>query len=303
MADVYVSQAWLEVAPATVVRSGDAAQTVGDFAQTAAGQVIAAAQVEVSWVALALPGGLATLNIEGAQQVGDFEQVAQMFDPVGTIDGGGTITEGYPHRSVVAAQTVGEFEQAASMSDAGVTLAQAAQQIGDFTQSAVADSRANASAAQQVEPFTQYAMIGDPPAPPAPVTGGGGWGKGGKYRTRVGSRVFEANTFADLRAKVLAYEAQQEADNERRNRPKRVARGEPVPIDPAQAARAEMGAQMAAFQQQMLDMHAQAMQGQQALAKQYEDRLLSAETTVRSAMALAQKARADADALAALLTN
>ena len=306
MADVFVSWAELRIAPSTVIRSATASQTVGAFTQVATAQRIASSGVEVSYAALVLPGTASgTANITAAQTVGDFGQSASMSDIIGQITGGGTITEQLPHRSIGATQSVGTFQQSAAGGGAGVLgpiLATASQQVAAFVQVARADAQRTISAAQQVGAFTQSAYIGDRPQPVVDNTVTGGYGnEGRKYKTRVKGRTIYAESYDSLRRKVLALEAEEPPPK----RQPRIARASVVdkPVDAVETVRTEMQTQLATLQRQMAELAQQRVQDAQAIAQNYEARIATAESGTRAALALAQKAQRDMQALAALLTE
>lgn len=304
MADVFVSWAELRIAPATVIRSASASQTVSAFAQVATAQRIAAAQTEVGWVALQIPDtSLPTRNITAAQTVGAFTQSASLSDIVGQINGGGTITSELPHRSVSAAQSVGTFQQSAAGGGAGVLgpiLASASQTVANFGQVAIADAQRTITAAQTVQPFGQSAYIGDRPVTQPAVAGGQG-NEGRRYKTRVKGRTIYADSYDSLRRKVLALESQEPPPK----RQPRIARASVVdkPVDYVEAVRTEMQTQLAVLQRQMAELAQQRVQDAQVIAQNYEARIATAESGTRAALALAQKAQRDMQALAALLTE
>lgn len=305
-----VDISWLEVqvAPATVVRSLSATQTMDGFTQTVTAEAVPSGTVDISWVSMVLPEGAnATRNLEAIQTMGDFVQVASLFDPVGQINGGGTISNELPHKSLTAAQTMGDFIQSAAAGAEGTLGAvnlSAVQQMGDFVQAMVGDAQRTLSASQTMDPFTQVAQIGDPPVTVVaePVTGGYGPPSRSKYKTRVGSRVIEADSWSELRMKVLALEDEPESVVERKIKVTRID----TTVDPVDTARAEMRAamkaQMAEMQAQMTQMLAMQQQGAQQLAQTYEQRLASAEQSATTAMMLAQRAQQENAALAALIT-
>jgi len=307
--DVQVSSADVVVGVATTVRALSAAQTMGDFGQTANASGVAAGTIEISHASLAVPEGAnATRDLEAAQTMDDFVQVASMFDPIGTIDGGGTITDGLPHKSLAATQTMADFVQSAAAGAEGTLGAvslSANQVMGDFGQAFAADAQRFLSAIQTMGDFTQVAQIGDPPVvvQPAQTIGTPGYERSRRYKTRVGSRVLEADTWQELRRLVLELEDEPEAKVERKIKISRID----TVADPVDTARAEMRAAMKAqlsdMQSQMAQMLALQQQGAQQLAQTYEQRLSSAEQAATTAMMLAQRAQQDSAALAALLTE
>jgi hypothetical protein len=124
-----------------------------------------------------------------------------------------------------------------------------------------------------------------------------------RYKTRVGSRVLEADTWQELRRLVLELEDEPKAKVERKIKISRID----TVADPVDTARAEMRAAMKAqlsdMQSQMAQMLALQRQGAQQMAQTYEQRLASAEQAATTAMMLAQRAQQDNAALAALLTE
>lgn len=305
MADVVISWAELRLPPASVIRNAAAAQSVGAFMQTASAVVITSAVTEISWASLRIPAtAAATANLSAAQQVGAFTQSASMSDIIGQISGGGTISNEKPHRSIGATQSVGIFSQSAAIGAPGApgpALAVANQQVGDFTQVALADAMRVMRAAQTIEAFSQSAYIGDRPQPEQPATGGGyGNSQPRKFKTRVGRRTIEGDTYDEMWRKALIAKAQDDAP-----RQPRIARATVVdkPVDPVETVRSEMQTQLAVLQRQMAELAQQRAKDAQVIAQTYESRLAIAESGTRAALALAQKAQNDMQALAALLTE
>lgn len=306
MADVYVSFVELRIAPATVVRSASASQSVSAFTQTATAQRVTSAITEISFVALQLPGtAAAALNISASQTVGAFGQAAAMSDLLAQINGGGAITDEKPHRSIGGTQSVGSFPQSAAGGGAGVLgpiLATAVQTVDAFQQVARADAQRVITAAQTVDSFGQSAYIGDRPQPATqPTSGAPSQSDGRRYKTRVKGRTIYADSYDSLRRKVLALDA----DAPPKQQAPKIARATVVEakVDPVAQVRTEMQTQMATLQRQMAELMQQRVQDAQRIAKAYEARIANAETGTKAALALAQKAQNDMHALSALLTE
>lgn len=159
-----VDVAWfrLEVPDASAVSSLSAAQAVAAFTASVSVATTALSSVDIAWLRAEVPEALGSRSLTAAQQVGEFLQSASMFQPVGSINGGGPITDGFPHRSVNAAQQVGAFLQSAAGGGDNVAaprLASAAQQIEDFTQAVAISIRSDLAAAQLVGAFVQSARM------------------------------------------------------------------------------------------------------------------------------------------------
>lgn len=309
MADVFVSWAELQIAPASVVRSASASQTVDDFGQTATAVRITSAVVDVSFAQLQVPStALSTLNVSASQQVGDFTQSATLSDSVGQINGGGVITEQLPHRSVGGTQSVGSFPQSANIGPDGApgpALVVVAQAVGEFVQVATATVQVDTVATQRVDDFGQVATVIDPDrvvVVPDQATGGG-YGHGySRLKARKKGRTVYADTWNELAEALRRMDEADEPDEA----PPRIKRARVLPApppDPLADMRAEMAKQRAELETQMAQLQMMALQGQQAVAQQYEARIAGAEQAARGAIAIAQRAKQDADALAALLTN
>jgi hypothetical protein len=301
---------WSEVVVnvASVVRTLDGTQTMAGFAQTATASSAAAGTHDIAWLSVGVPNAAAaTRDLSATQTMGDFVQDASMFDIIGQINGGGTIGNELPHKSLTATQTMGDLGQSAAAGALG-TLGQiqlsANQAMGDFVQGFSADASRTISVTQLMADFVQSARIGDPPSTNV-VTGGYGQQRSNKYRTRVGNKTISAATYQDLRERVLALDAQEEMDIS--TKPARVTRVGVLPVDPMEAVRAEM---RAATQAQIAEMQAQmmlAIQSTQQSAKQLEqvlsERVANAEQSATSAILIAQRAQRDNDALTALLSQ
>ncbi len=269
---VYVSQVYMTAGTGVVVRSATAAQTVGAFSQSVEVDVVSDVAVDVSWASLQVPeGSSSTNNASASQTVGSFVTSASMFDIIGSISGGGTISNELPHRSASGAQTVGVFQTSANVGEEGTLgpiLAQAAQFVASFSQSATADARADASANQGVGDFRMSALMFDPQ--PRPRRGGGpGHGPkirrhGKRYMAEVDGVTIVADTLAELQRKVqrLMRDASQEpqkAAQETRKVTKVVEVADPVPVTPEPIPVAEVERMVADFIAQ-----------QQALVDQYQ---------------------------------
>jgi hypothetical protein len=298
---------WTEVvvAPATVVRALSASQTMGDFGQTATAGGVASGTFDISHVSLAVPEGAnATRDLEAAQTMGDFVQVASMFDPIGTIDGGGTITDGLPHKSLSATQTMDDFVQSAAIGEEGALGAvslSAVQTMGDFGQAFAADAQRFLAALQTMGDFTQVAQIGDPPVvvQPAPTIGTPGYEGPRRYKTKVKGKTITSDTYDGLRRAVLALD-----DDEPVEMPPKVAtKIRSVTVSPVEMLQAEIARMESQQQRQIAELQTQMMTATQQMAQSYENRVASAEQAAQSAFAMAQRARMDADALSALITN
>lgn len=160
---VEVSQLEVRVAPATLLKSLSASQTLSAFAQTATASPLSTGTTDISYLTLITPGtALSTLNLVGAQAVGAFTQVVSLFDVVGTIDGGGTISDGKPHRSMGGTQSVGTFQQSSAIGaegTAGPALVQAAQQVASFAQAATAEAARTITITQPIGTFSQSGLV------------------------------------------------------------------------------------------------------------------------------------------------
>lgn len=316
---VQVSQAYLS-SPGAAIRDASAAQTVGAFTQTATLQVVGATQVDVSWVSLYAPEGAnGTRNAEAAQTVGNFTTAASLTEIIGQINGGGTITEGYPHRSAAATQTVGVFQTAAAGGGEGVlapNLVQANQTVGTFSTVADADVFVNASAAQTVGSFTQDFRNYDLTRPSR--TGGGGRRYSGTPTIRKSGKRFiaevegvtvVADTLAELQRKVqqLIANLPEKAPEPPPAAPRKsvvveVQAPEPAPPEPIPAAEVErMVAEFVAQQQALVDQY-------QREVEQLKLASLANTAALRSAMQAeveqrVAQAASDLDAVVALLMD
>lgn len=304
-----ISISWAEwsIPGASVVRTVTASQTVPLPTQAVTVDTGAAKSVQVSWAVLNVPDtAAATLSITAAQTVPLPTQSAAMYDIVGQINGGGTITEGLPHRSLTVAQTVPLPALSAAMGAVGTLgplLLTVTQTVPLPTQVAVGDAQKTLTANQVVPLPSLVARIVDPnrlPPPLPPVTPGTeSGGRGNKYRTRRGGKTITADTWDELAAAVRALD---EADAPAVDATPAV-RVEAMPLDPAEQTRREMAAQREQFYGLLQQMQALTEQDRATIVQQYESRIQNAETTVQAALALAQRAKDDADALAALLTS
>lgn len=316
-----VAQVFLEIPEAVAFNGITATQTVAAPAQTATAVLAPAISMEVSQVTLEIPGTASTLAIEVsqawmevpgdggqrnltvAQTVAVPTQSASMFDIIGSIDGGGTITDSLPHRSMSVTQTVGAPAQSAAVGDA--TLA---PRLVTVTQTVAVPSVAAAADAQRRLSITQLVELPNPDARVRtradvvePVTGGYAPLRASKYRTRIGKRVLEANTFEDLRQMVLDAEAQARKVTDAVIVAAPAPAPAPPPPDPLADAKREMTDQVAAMQAQMQAALAQQQASAQQLAAQMDARAAQAEQQARMAMEIAARAKDDADALVALL--
>lgn len=188
-----------------------AAQTVPAITQTATLDQ-ASKSLQVSWAQLNVPDtALATLGISATQTVPAFAQVATMYDVVGTITGGGTITEDLPHRSLTATQTVPPMTQAATLGDApDIRTLSAAQLVPAITQSGAMDASRTLLAVQTVPDCVQSAFIGDPVG--ARRRGGGAPGRPRKIVVQVDGERFIVDSPEEARALLAkAEETAQEA--------------------------------------------------------------------------------------------
>lgn len=310
-----VSQVWLTT-PGTALRDAQASQTVGAFTQNADAQVVPPGTLDVAQVWLGVPDtSLPTRNASASQAVGAFVTTASGFDIVGTITGGGTITDGYPHRSASATQTVGAFQQSAAGGGAGVLgpiLASSARAVGAFTQAAQGDVQATATALQQVGDFGTVARNFD--ATPARKSGGGSAGprisrQGRRYIAEVGGVTVTADTLAELQRKVAQLQAQMPEDApepppKAAPEPVVVQVADPVPEAPAAVPAEQVDAMVQAFIAQQEALVAQYQREVEALKLQS----LTNTATLRASMQQeieqrVAQASSDMDAVVALLMD
>jgi len=228
--DVRVSQVLLEI-PGGVTFNGitfaktDALPTLVATATTG-GTV----DVQVAQVVLELPGtaNLETMGVSQAwmelpgdvgarditvTQTEDLPALsASMFDIVGQVNGGGTVSEGYPHRSVTATQTETMPALSAAMGEVGTlgpALITALQTEELPTLAFVADAQRTITAAQTEELPALSARIGER----APGTGVPGKGRPRPRTPRVAVRidgVLHVGTYGeinDLVARLAAEDA------------------------------------------------------------------------------------------------
>ena len=311
---VAVSQAFFQT-PGSVVRSGSATQNVGTFTSVATLQVVGATQVDVSWTSLYLPEGAnATRNAEATQTVGNFTTAASMSDIIGQINGGGTITEGYPHRSASATQTVGSFDTAAAGGGEGVLapdLVRANQNVGAFTTVAVADLYIDAAASQQVGSFTQDFRNYDTVATPR-TRGGGGAApvrreSRRKFVTEVNGVTISAKSLFELQRKVdlfMAQQPEQEAPQDAPEPAVEAPQSAPVVVAAVEPAKAPEPTVPAAELERLAS---EFVAQQQAMAAEIEAlRTQAAFMAANAQVAITQTqqaARDEVDAVAALLMD
>ena len=216
-----VAVSWIELRLPTssaVIRSMTASQTVGAFTQTAAATTSASGAVDVAWLELQLPeGATGTRNLSANQTVDSFGQSASMYDIIGQISGGGTISDELPHRSATAAQQVGSFQQSAYIGNDSLpapNLMSAFQQVGSFTTAAAMDAQRTITASQTVESFGQSAYIGDRPETEKRRGAGGGRIRARTYSAIVAGRRITASSLKSLQRMIARFESAMQAQAE-----------------------------------------------------------------------------------------
>lgn len=315
---VQVAQVYMTAGTGAVVRDATAAQTVGAFTQTATAERVSAVAVDVSWVTLQMPdSAVGTNDATAGQTVGSFITVGSMTDIIGSISGGGTISNELPHRSTAAAQAVSAFQTSASAGEEGTlgpALLQAQQFVAAFTQAASADARADASATQTVSDFTTSAYMYDV-TPPRKGHGGGGRHfpkirrQGKRFLAEVEGVTIVADTLAELQRKVQqlvrdVVESVKEAVQAPRKATKVVEVADPVPVTPEPIPVAEVERMVSDFiaQQQALVDQYQAEVANLKLASVANTASLKA-SMMREVEARVAQASSDMDAVVALLMD
>lgn len=250
------------------------------------------------------------LAISASQTVPEPTQVATMFDVVGTISGGGTITETLPWRVVSTSQLVPAMGQSARLNDApAVALLSANQSVPTITQSAAMDASRTIAAAQLVPEIVQSARLNEPVGVGGYSQDGGG--KGRKPRILEGPRPRSTQTsIVDRREEFMRLAAQS-----------RIAAQQAAQTNTEPAQKAKQTAQESAVAQmqaerkqrealqrqlQVLTRKVDAMQTEHTqqmvkAAAVMQAQMNQAATVAAQAMSAAQAAKDDAEALAALI--
>jgi hypothetical protein len=295
-----VSQAYTILPNAAALSSITAAQTETLPTLTAGVDTGATKSVQVSQAFVGVPDtALAALSITVATTEALPTLSAAMYDIIGQISGGGTISDELPHRSVTVATT--ETLPALSAAAGDATLSPRLITVATTeTLPALAfagDAQRTISAAQVEElPGLNVLVRGPFVEPPATATPG----YAPAYTTRVKGRTLRGSTFQDLREQVEALERQAEKIAEKVKTPAiRIAK--PTVVDPAIAQREALNAQIADLQAQMVVMAAQFQASATASQQQMKEEVQRASMLAATALQMAQAAQADNEALTALM--
>jgi hypothetical protein len=224
---------------------------------------------------------------------------ASMYDIIGQISGGGTISDELPHRSITVAttETMPALSAAAGDGTLAPRLITVAQLESLPTLAAAGDAQRTISAAQIEEFPALNALVRGPfVEPPATATPG----YTPAFTTRYKGKTLRGSTFQDLREKVAQLEEQAEKIAEKvKAPPVRIAK--PAPVDPVIAQRDALNAQIAELQAQMVLMEAQFQASATQSRQQMQEEVQRVSIIAANALQLAQQAQQDNEALTALM--
>lgn len=160
---VQISSASYESPGATLLSRITVGHTIPAWGQTATVSGPAAVSIQISSGYLEVPdAGLPARSLSAIQQIPAWQHAASMFQPIGSIDGGGQISEEHVHLSARAMQTIPAWSQSAAIGEEGALgpiSMQAAQQIPAWVPLGRMDVVSDCRVAQQVPAWGQAATV------------------------------------------------------------------------------------------------------------------------------------------------
>lgn len=159
---IEISSAHLEVPGVGTLQEVSVAQTIPAWGQSVIIDAVSTVSIQIAAAHLELPNtALAALDLRVAQSIPPWSQSVSLFEPVGSINGGGTISDEHPHRSMSAVQTVPAWVQSALIGAegaAGPASITVTQVVPAWTQTARVGIFSDLRVAQTVPAWAQVAV-------------------------------------------------------------------------------------------------------------------------------------------------